>query len=145
MTTHQYTDIRDALASHPVVTLVGGRGTGKTQTADLLEKELGASEIVVARLDARDLETPQEADRTIASCLGCDVDDLTAENLAQDSVVRFIVDDCHAFFDKRWFPYVQEQWRALLSSPASRGRVAMLLLGRPLLSETLQGAMDRRF
>ena len=94
---------------------------------------------MVARLDARDLETPREANRTIASCLGCDVNSLTAENLAQDSVVRFIVDDCHAFFDKRWFPYVQEQWRALLSSPASRGRVAMLLLGRPLFRNVAGG------
>jgi hypothetical protein len=136
---HQLSEIRDALASHPVVALVGARGTAKTLLADRLIGELERSAVTVVRLDARDAETPRDLNVAIARALQCEADDLTAGNLPEGRVVRVVIDNCHEFYDKKWFPYLQEQWRALLSSASARGRVAILLIGRPLFRRVAGG------
>lgn len=136
---HQLDEVRTALASHPVVALIGARGTAKSTLATKLGEDLEANNVRVVQIDARSAESPADLNIQIAEALRCPYQDLSGDAMLDGDVVRIIVDNAHAFYDRKWFPYLQEQWRALLSSESARGRVAMLLLGRPLFRSVAGG------
>lgn len=136
----QATAVREALRLHPVVALIGARGTGKTLVAESIASGLDSLGVNVVRLDAGLSEGPQALNRPIAAALGCSEADLSAEQMDANLVVRIIVDNCHEFHTRPWWPYLQEQWRALLSTPAARGRVGLLLIGRPLFRHVAGGS-----
>jgi len=132
MAHHQTNEVREALSRHQVIFFVGARGTGKTLLAAHLESEFNRTDVQTIRLEASDAFTPADLNEPIAAVLGCPSNSLTAESLPRDARVRIIIDQCEELHDKPWLPYLQDQWRALLSEPEARGRVALLLLGRPL-------------
>lgn len=137
--TPQFDELRDALRHHQVVALLGARGTGKTSLAQALISQYEEVGVKVVMLDARDAEDILDLNGPVAAALRCSHETLTPEQLGPDDVVRIIVDNCHEFYDRPWFPYLQEQWRALLSLEAARGRVGLLLLGRPLFRHVAGG------
>jgi hypothetical protein len=129
---HQSDEVRDLLSRHQIVFFVGARGTGKTVLANGLEQSFTETGVRTLRLEAGDAVTPADLNDPIASVLGCPADSLAADNLSSDVRLRIIVDACEQLHDRPWLPYIQEQWRALLSDPGVVGRIGILLLGRPL-------------
>jgi len=131
--------LRAALRHQQLVALIGARGTGKTIVADALSDRLASNDVVVVRLDAREAEDAIDLNGPLAAALGCPNDELTSERLEPGRVVRVIVDNCHEFYDRPWFPYLQENWRELLSSEGASGRIGVVLLGRPLFRHVAGG------
>jgi hypothetical protein len=132
--------VREALRLHPVVALIGARGTGKTLVAESVAEQLESRDVQVVRLDAGLTDGPHSLNLPIAAALGCTETDLSAEEMDANLVIRIIVDNCHEFHTRPWWPYLQEQWRALVSTPAARGRVGLLLAGRPLFRHVAGGS-----
>ncbi|MCA1704639.1 MAG: hypothetical protein LC808_15805, partial [Actinobacteria bacterium] len=139
MSRHRSEAIRDLLRRHQVVTVIGARGTGKTAIADRLLDAWRGSGITPLEIDAGQVDDPAGLTDPLAGALSCDPDNLTAELLPPNQVLRIVVDRCDQLSGTTWFAFVQERWRALLSSRAARGRVGVLLLGRPLLRQVAGG------
>lgn len=131
--------IRQLVRRHQVVTVVGARGTGKTHVAEELCSAWDASGIRVVRIDAGLAQKASELEQPLADALGCSVGELSFSALESRDVIRVIVDRGEKLADQEWFPAMQERWRALLSSPNARGRLAMLLLGRPIFRQIAGG------
>lgn len=136
---HQTEEMLDALARHQLIVFVGARGTGKTCLIADVDAALAASGVTVVKLDAEAARSPSDLMTPIADLLGCSQDQLTAERMPDDGRLRVLVDNCDALHEKSWFPSVQDEWRGLLSEPRARGRVAMLLCGRPLFRRVAEG------
>jgi hypothetical protein len=132
--------LRAALRLHPVVVLLGARGTGKTLIADAVVAQLESSGVQVVRLDAGLAENSLALNQPLAAMLKCSPTDLSVDAMGADDVVRVVIDNCHEFHTRAWWPYLQEQWRALLSASASRGKVGLLLIGRPLFRHVAGGS-----
>jgi hypothetical protein len=129
---HQLEQIRTELANRQVVFFVGARGTGKTRLKSELEVELMASGVAVIALDAADVVTPGDLNEPLADALGHDPALLTDDDVPRDKTIRIMIDNCEQLHRLPWLPFLQDQWRGLLSLQQARGRIALLLLGRPL-------------
>jgi hypothetical protein len=119
--------------------VVGARGTGKSELADRLGERWAHSGIDVLRFDGGALGQPEVLIRPLADLLSCQPDALTADALPDGRLIRVMVDRAEQLFERPWLPAVQEQLRALLSTPAARGRVGLIVFGRPTFREFVGG------
>jgi hypothetical protein len=131
--------VRELARKHQVVTLVGARGTGKTEVGRSLQRVWDESGLSVVWIDARIAQTSADLNEPLADAIACTPDDLNAVNLSSDQTVRVIVDSCESLHGKPWLAALQAQWRALLSSEAARGVLGVVLLGRPLFRQIAGG------
>lgn len=132
-------ELRRCLSLHQVVTVVGGRGTGKSLALERLATALEASGVTVVKLDAGSAEDQSDLDAPVAEALNSPISRLTAQRLPPDTTVRVLVDACEQLHGKSWLPFWQESWRACLSEAEARGRVAVALAGRPLFRQSFGG------
>jgi hypothetical protein len=138
-TTRQFDDVRAALQQHQAVTFIGARGTGKTELARQLEEHLRSMQLSVSVVDAANSESATDFNAALAAALKCADSALTLECLPDEERVRLIIDNCESLHDKHWFTVVQEQWRGLLTSEGARGRLGVILFGRPLFQDVAGG------
>jgi hypothetical protein len=138
-THHQTREVQELLARYQVVFFVGARGTGKTYLADALERSYSLTGVETIRLDGADALTPADLNAPVAVALGCDDETLTADHLGSDRTIKIIVDAADQLHDRPWLPLIQEQWRALLSEKRAKGRLGLILLGRPLFRSLATG------
>lgn len=136
---HQTEEILEALSRHQVVFFIGARGTGKTTLVDRLKGSYEETGVKTVRVDAFEVGTPADLNDPISAAIGCSSDALTATAMPLNARVRVLVDNCERLSDRTWFPRLQDQWRALLSEEEARGRIAFLLLGRPLFRAISEG------
>jgi lambda repressor-like predicted transcriptional regulator len=136
----QADDILDALARHQVVCYIAARGCGKTMLVADIEARLRDSGIAVISLSARTLLAPDDVLEPVAAHVGVSIARLRNGEYDQDVRIRILIDDAQDFHTHAWFQREQEEWRALLSRPAARGRLGMLLAGRPLFRTLAGGA-----
>lgn len=136
----QASEVQEALSRYQVVCYIGARGTGKTLLADNVAEHLRSSAVSVVRLRAQDLGSPADVIDPMASAAGLSPTALRDGAIPEDARVRVIIDDAHEFHRHRWFHREQEEWRAVLSQERARGRIALLLLGRPLFRTLAGGA-----
>jgi hypothetical protein len=140
MTRHHQTDeVIGALGQHQLVVFVGARGTGKTRLIKDVEEVLTSRGMAVLVLNAEAAQASTDLLVPIAVVLGCKTDQLTASHMPGDLRLRVLVDNCDALHQKTWFPAVQDQWRGLLGESQARGRVGVLLCGRPLFRRVAEG------
>ena len=130
--------MRDLVARHQVVTIIGARGTGKTTIINDLLADWQRTETSVLALDGRSLVAEEDIAAPLAEALGCLPDRLDAASF--DGVLRLVVDSCDALVDRGWLATFQERLRALLATPSARGRVVVVLLGRPQFRSLAGGA-----
>ena len=136
---HQEEAVRRELAARQVVFFFGARGTGKTCLKGNLAHALRDSGITVIEIEAADVSTPGDLNEPLMAALGAELSFLNNENFPDVAPIRVLIDSCEQLHAQSWFPVVQDQWRGVLSLEAARGRLGLLLLGRPLFRSATTG------
>jgi len=132
-------EVTTALTANQIAVVIGARGTGKLPCSETLSREWQELGIRAIRLDASSARFPEDLNAPLAEILACDQNNLTAENLGENEILRVLVDHCDALFDRSWVGEWQEQWRALFTSQGAIGRLAVVLFGRPLFRQIAGG------
>jgi len=132
-------EVATALSSNQIAVVIGARGTGKSPCSEDLDAEWQGLGIRTLRLDASAARFPEDLNAPLAEILRCEPNNLTAEHLGENEIVRVLVDRCDALFDQSWVGEWQEQWRALFTSQEALGRLAAVLFGRPLFRQIAGG------
>jgi hypothetical protein len=132
-------EVKTALSSNQIAVVIGARGTGKSPCSEELEREWRNLGIRSLRLDASNARYPEDLNGPLANVLKCEPNNLTAERLDENEIIRVLVDRCDSLFDQSWVVEWQEQWRALFTSQAAQGRLAAVLFGRPLFRQIAGG------
>jgi hypothetical protein len=139
MTLSRVAEIGELASKHQVVAVVGARGTGKTVLGDGLLERWKATGVTVLRFDAGDLREPYEVFAPLAEALGSRPEALAADRIPEGRTIRLLIDRAEQLYDRGWLASFQERLRALLSSPAARGRVGLVIVGRPAFRQLVGG------
>ena len=75
----------------------------------------------------------------LASVIGSEYEMPLASELHRETCIRVVVDNCESLHDAPWVDRWQDAWRALFSDPQAKGRLGLLLLGRPNVRRVLGG------
>src|SRR5260221_5918625 len=89
--------VREALRAHPVVVLLGARGTGKSEVANSVGAQLESTGVQVVRIDAALAEDSFALNEPLAACLRCSPSDLSVEGMEPEDVARAIFENCQEF------------------------------------------------
>lgn len=132
-------DVRNALQTSQIVVVIGARGTGKRACADTLHEEWRHLGLTVLRIDAASAKYPEDLNAPLATAINSEPTSLSASGLAENQVVRVILENCDELYDRRWVADWQARWRALFTSKEAQGRLAAILFGAPLFRQIAGG------